>query len=446
MGIGLLEWLKIALVLAAVGGLMAGLAAYQRRYAPHPEWARKLMHIGAGLAALSLPWLFDEPRPVILLAVLAALAMAGVKWLAALRDSVGRVTGSVVRTTLGEICFPLAAGMLFVLARGDRLLYSIPLLILTFADASAALIGVFYGVRRYTTSEGTKTLEGSLAFFQTAFLSTLVPILLFTTLGRAETLLIALLMALLSMLLDATAWWGLDNLLIPVLSFLMLRVFMGLDAASLTLHLSVTAAMMILAVVWRKRTTLNDSALLATAIYGYLCWTLGGWEWVLPPLLLFLSYNILSPMDVGQNRRPYTVQVVLGVGAVGLFWLILAAVSRGERDYDYPFMLSFAAQLAMIGLARYMRLRRAPVYLLLAWSSFVSWLVLFIPYAVVAGPQDDGWGRGLIGLLCVLASAALFTATQSGPGGYRSTGRRWLLQTLSAGFASLLGFAAIQTL
>src|SRR5690606_37472020 len=126
-------------------------------------------------------------------------------------------------------------------------------------------------------------------------------------------------------------------------------------AAVLTLHLSVTAAMMILAVVWRKRTTLNDSALLATAVYGYLCWTLGGWEWVLPPLLLFLSYNILSPSDVGRNARPYTVQVVLGVGTVGLFWLILAAARRDDAYY-YPYMLSFAAQLAMIGLARYARL------------------------------------------------------------------------------------------
>jgi phytol kinase len=443
MGFELQEWLKIGLVLAATGGLMAGLAVYQRRYTPHPEWVRKLMHIGAGLVALALPWLFDDPQPVILLAFVAAAAMAGVKWLAVLRNSVGRVTGSVVRSTLGEICFPLASGILFVLARGDRLLYSIPLLILTFADASAALIGVFYGVRRYTTSEGTKTLEGSLAFFQTAFLSTLVPILLFTPLGRAETLLIALLMALLSMLLDATAWWGLDNLLIPLLSFLMLRVFMGLDAASLLVHLSVTAAMMVLAVGWRKRTTLNDSALLATAIYGYLCWTLGGWEWVLPPLLLFLSYNILSPTDVGQNTRPYTVQVVLGVGTVGLFWLILAAVSRSGRAYYFPYMLSFAAQLAMIGLARYMRLRRAPAHLLLAWSSFVSWLVLFVPYAVVAGPLTGTWQQGLIGLLCVLAGVGVFTISQSGPGGYRITARRWLLQTLSTALASLLGFAAL---
>lgn len=445
MEFDLQEWLKIGLVLGAVAGLMAGLALYQRRYAPHPEWVRKLMHIGSGLVALSLPWLFDDPGPVILLAVIAAVAMAALKWLAALRDTLGRVTGSVLRSTLGEICFPVAAGILFVLARGDRLLYSIPLLILTFADASAALIGVFYGVRRYTTSDGTKTLEGSLAFFQAAFLSTLVPILLFTTLGRVETLLIALLMALLSMLLDAIAWWGLDNLLIPLLSFLMLRVFMGLDAAALSLHLSVTAIMMVFAVVWRTRTTLNDSALLATAIYGYLCWTLGGWQWVLPPLLLFLSYNILSPTDVEKNTRPYTVQVVLGVGTVGLFWLILDA-ARPASNFYFPYMLSFAAQLAMIGLARYMRLRRAPTSLLVIWSSFVSWLVLFIPYAVVAGPLNRMWLQGLAGLVCVLAGATLFTLSQSGPGGYRINTRRWLLQTLSTGLTSLLGLAALHSL
>jgi phytol kinase len=443
----LLDWLKIGLVMGAVGGLMAGLTVYQRRYAPHPEWVRKLMHMGAGLVALSLPWLFDDPWPVVVLTFVSALAMAAVKWLAVLRQNVGQVTGGVLRSTLGEICFPLGTGVLFVLARGDRLLYSIPLLILTFADASAALIGVFYGVRRYTTSEGVKTLEGSLAFFQAAFLSTLVPLLLFSDVGRAETLLIALLMALLSMLLDATAWWGLDNLLIPVLSFLMLRVFIQLDAASLTVQLIVTVAMIVFVLVWRKRTTLNDSALLATVIYGYLCWTLGGWEWVLPPLLLLLSYNLLSPSDVGDHARPYTVQVVLGVGAVGLFWLLLAAGSDSPHFY-FPYMLSFAAQLAMIGLARRLRVQDGPVGPVLLSSVFVAWLLLFAPFAMVAGlgrlPTGElGFYAGA-GLACVAAGVAIFTLTQHGPEGYRNTTRRWLFQALSAGLASVLGFAAVQ--
>jgi len=201
--------------------------------------------------------------------------------------------------------------------------------------------------------------------------------------------------------------------------------------------------MMIFAVVWRKRTTLNDSALLATAIYGYLCWILGGWEWVLPPLLLFLSYNILSPRDVMQHTRPYTVQVVFGVGTVGIFWLILAA-AYPAGDFAFPYMLSFAAQLAMIGLARYIRLRRAPVLLLLAWSSFISWLVLFVPYAVVTAPPDNIRQQGIVGLLCVAAGTGLFTLSQSGQGGYRATPQRWMIQTLCTGLASLLGFTAIQ--
>jgi phytol kinase len=332
------------------------------------------------------------------------------------------------------------------MADGDKLLYTIPILILTFADASAALIGVFYGQRRYTTSEGTKTLEGSLAFFQTAFLSTLVPILLFTEVGRAETLLIALLMGLLSMLLDAIAWWGLDNLLIPVLSFLMLRTFLELDAATLLIQLAVTVAMMIFVLVWRTRTTLNDSALLGTVIYGYLCWTLGGWVWVLPPLLLFLSYNVLSPSDVEANARPYTVQVMLGVGAVGLFWLILAAAS-GNAAFYYPYMVSFAAQLAMIGLARQVRVRgNARLSLLLTWSVIVSWVILFVPFAVITGMRVELWFYAATGLACVAVAVGVFTATQTGPGGYRNNTRRWMLQTLSTALASLLGFAAVQAI
>ncbi len=64
----------------------------------------------------------------------------------------------------------------------------------------------------------------------------------------------------------------------------------------------------------------------------------------------------------------------------------------------------------------------------------------------MAGPATRVWLYGVIGLVCVLAGAGLFTLSQSGLGGYRATTRRWTLQTLSTGFASLLGFAAIQVL
>lgn len=438
------NWPKIILVAGCITGLMVVLSIVQRRRHLHAEIARKLMHIGSGLVALALPWLFTENWPIVVLTVLATSGMLAAKYMKRLQDNLGAVTGRVLRNTLGEICFPLGAGILFILAKGDVLQYSIPILILTFADATAALIGVFYGVMRYTTSDRTKTLEGSLAFFQAAFLSTLVPLLLFTELGRAETLLIALLMALLSMLLDAIAWCGLDNLLIPVLSFLALRAFLHLDAWILTLQLIATLTLLIFVLAWRTRTTLNDSAVLATAVYGYGCWALGGWQWVLPPLTLFLGYNLLSPPDVEDHTRPYTVQVVLGVGAVGLFWLILADLFA-HRAYYFPFMLSFAAQLAMIGSARALRVTgpRA-ARLLLARNVVVSWLLLFIPFALIDRVRPAGWRYAISALLSIGIAVTLFAFTQGGPDGYRNATPRWVWQALSAGLASLIGLAMVQ--
>ena len=187
---------------------------------------------------------------------------------------------------------------------------------------------------------------------------------------------------------------------------------------------------------------MNDSAVLGTVIYGYLCWTLGGWQWILPPLLLLLSYNVLTPQDVARDQRPYTVQIVLGVGAIGLFWLILANLTGGTRFY-YPFMLSFAAQLAMIGSARHLRAaRHIPALLLLARNIIISWVVLFIPFFLIADLGESLWLYAATGLLGITAGAGIFAATQTGPEGYRNNTNRWLLQALSAGLASVLGFAA----
>lgn len=438
--------IKIGLLAGCVVGLMLLLSVYQKRRRPHPEWVRKLMHLGAGGIALSLPWLFDENWPVLTLSLLAAGGMFAVTSLTALRNNLGAVTGGVFRRTLGEVCFPLGAGVIFVLADGNWLLYTIPILILTFADAAAALVGVFYGMLHYTTSDGMKTWEGSITFLLAAFLCTLIPLLLFTEIGRVELLLIALLMAILSMLLDAVAWWGLDNFLIPVLSFLLLHEFIDLGAPSLTFQLGLTLVMLAGVMLWRKRTTLNDSAILVTVIYGYLCWNLADWRWVIPPLILLLSYNFLSPPDVAPSERPYTVQVVLSVGAAGLFWLMLANITRISGFY-YPFVLTFAAQLAMIGSSRHLRAaRELGLVRLVTRSVLVAWVLLFIPFAAVTALTASTrviWLDALAGLLAIAIGAAAFILSQ-GEDGYRNSPQRWLLQTLSAGLASVLGFAAIQ--
>ena len=94
-----------------------------------------------GLVVLPLPWVFDRAWPVILLAVLACCTMVATRSIRSLRGGIGTVLSGVGRDSLGEIYFPIAVTSLFILGRADWLLYVVPILMLTLADAVAALVG-----------------------------------------------------------------------------------------------------------------------------------------------------------------------------------------------------------------------------------------------------------------------------------------------------------------
>ncbi|GIV78568.1 MAG: hypothetical protein KatS3mg050_2962 [Litorilinea sp.] len=240
---------KILLTLGAVLGWMWVLAGYQRRRQPHPEWVRKGMHLGGGLIALAMPWLFDERWPVMVLGVLAAAGLGLVRSVRVLREGLGSVTGSVARKTWGEIWFPLGAAATYGISAGDPLVYSIAILILTLADAGAGLVGTFYGTRRYRVFQGEKSVEGSLTFFLLALLCVDLPLWLAGPMGGASVLAVALSVALLATLLDAVSWWGLDNLLIPVCSCLLLQHLLTPEPSAWAMLLPGLLALPVLALV-----------------------------------------------------------------------------------------------------------------------------------------------------------------------------------------------------
>lgn len=217
-------YLSVLLVLILTSGLMAAIRVLQKRYVPHPELCRKLMHIGSGIIALNIPWLFQNTQPVLLLCGISLAGLLTMKHSNYLKLNIGRVVGDVDRRSSGDIYFPLTIAVLFLLAKGEPLFYCIPILILTLADAAAALIGIFYGKLHFETPGGVKSVEGSLAFFLVAFLCAYLPMLYFTDFGSKEILLMAFLLAFLLMIVEAAFGWnGLDNLLIPVVGFLILK-------------------------------------------------------------------------------------------------------------------------------------------------------------------------------------------------------------------------------
>ncbi|MEI8194947.1 MAG: hypothetical protein WCI73_03460, partial [Phycisphaerae bacterium] len=337
-------YVAMPLVLAILLIQMFTLRFYQRHRHPRPEITRKLLHVGMGLVVLPFPWLFTSTWPVIVLAAAAIALLLAARFLPRLR-SFHAIT-AVPRVSLGDVYFPLSVAILFGMAHQTPLLYGIPLLILTFADAVAALIGLTYGRLHYEATAGEKTAEGSLAFFTVAFLAAHIPLLLLTDTGRAETLLIALILGLVVMLAEAIAWHGLDNIFIPLFSYFLLGTYLHLSVHDLLLRLLVTVSLLGLVYLLRHRTTLTPSALLGSVLFGYATWALADWVWLLPPLTLFLLHLAFWPRS-NRNNTQHNLNVVIFTAAPGLFWLFLHA-HYNLPVLLFPFTTLFAAHLAIV--------------------------------------------------------------------------------------------------
>ncbi|MBA3708888.1 MAG: hypothetical protein H0W83_08735 [Planctomycetes bacterium] len=434
-------WLAIGAVLGGLTALMAAVKLAARARLLGPEAARKAVHVGMGLMCASFPWVFHDLWPVPLLAAGAVVALALVRWWAPVHQHLGGVLDGVQRVSLGEFYFPIAVAALRWLSGGRWELFTLPVLVLALADAVAALIGVRYGQSHYTTSEGYKSWEGSLAFFVTAFLAVHVPLLLGTDLGRAETLLIAATFGLLVMLMEAIAWRGLDNLFIPLGGYVLLRAWLDLDATAMGVRFGIALALVLLVMTCRWRTTLNDAALLGGALAGYASCVLGDWRWLLPPLVVFLTYARLSPPTEANSRRVHDINAVIAVTAPGFAWLI-AAASFDRPDLLLPFAAAYAAQLACIGVARmaFDYPQRSRV-VLIARATLLGWGLVMLPVVAAAGCSRAALVASAVALLGTLLAATAFDRFQPGIRDCPTDWRRWLRQAAICGAMSVLPLA-----
>jgi phytol kinase len=226
-------WLEMALVLGLLLLILTLLRRYQRNAVPHPELVRKVLHIAMGLVALSFPWLFDERWPVLTLAAITVPLLWALTRLPFFAQRIGQVLTSVGRGSWGEIAFPLSVVMVFVLSNGEPLLFCVPLLLLTFADAGAALVGIRWGRHRYGLHGKTKSIEGSLAFVLIAFVCVLVPLLCWGNVGAVQAVLLAAMICVLTGLAEAAIGNGLDNIVVPLLGLALLTYGLMLSLPAL---------------------------------------------------------------------------------------------------------------------------------------------------------------------------------------------------------------------
>lgn len=431
----------VVLVLAAFTALLGVLRVYQVWAAPDPELVRKLFHLFGGLIAVSMIWLFRDIRPVLILSACAAIMFAALRYVPALRRSVGQVLLGVKRDTVGEFCYLAALCLLFWLAKGDKLLYSVPIFVLAIADTAAALIGIEYGKRPLKGWKSSKTIEGSVTFFVAAFFCVHVPLLLWTDTPRLECLMIALNISLMVMMAEIAAWWGLDNIIIPLATYLLLKLFLHLDGVELGGHLAFLLSLSLFIRLWRPYTTLADDALFGAALWGYVAWVMGGWIWIIPPFIVLLAHNTLTEPSPLRRRRVFRFPVVLSHITAGLLWLLIYWPTQ-EAIYFYPFAAAFAANLAITALVRH---RYAypdmPWAQALAVSTTLG-LVVLVPTVLLFGglTHDSALYLGA-GAASVLAALLLFAGTEPRIARYPVGSSRWLRQALVTTATSVLALS-----
>lgn len=218
------DWLRIGLVIAALGGLLLGVRAWVSRGPLDPQAGRQLLHVGAGLVALFFPWLFSNAWPVLTAMGITLLTLCGLRLSGYLHRRFADLLYAGGRRSPGDVYFFVAIALVFVLSGGDALSFAIPVLILALADPAATLVGVRYGRHRFPIMGGEKSVEGSLAFLAVAFLSTAAPLVLLGQPAASEVLVAAAIVAIATTLVEAMTPWALDNLFVPLAAHLALRL------------------------------------------------------------------------------------------------------------------------------------------------------------------------------------------------------------------------------
>jgi len=214
------------------------------------EPARKLLHVGLGVVALTLPWTVGSGARVVLLTLIAAGWFATIRRSAALQRRFGRVLWAVGRESAGEFHFTAGTCLTYLAARGEPLDYCLPMAILVFADSAAALIGTRPGLVRHPLGARGKSWEGSAAFFTTAFATACLAFALTPAPLPAPGVLLAIIVAFDATLLELCGRRGTDNLLIPLGVCMLLVPLERAAAATLILHLVVIGCAAI--ALWRR--------------------------------------------------------------------------------------------------------------------------------------------------------------------------------------------------
>ena len=176
------------------------------------ELTRKIVHIGTGNVIL-LAWWLNITSDIILLASVVASVVAITSYFLPILPSVN----GVGRQSLGTLFYAISIGILTALfwQEETKQFTAIGILIMSYGDGMAALIGQNWGKNPYQIWGNQKSWEGSLTM---TLVSLCLTIIIFYLIGdwQWQYIIIASIIGIFATILETFSQIGIDNLTVPV--------------------------------------------------------------------------------------------------------------------------------------------------------------------------------------------------------------------------------------
>jgi phytol kinase len=190
-------------------------AAIVRHFRGHSELVRKIVHIGTGNVIL-LAWGLKLSLWLCLAVSIAVILVTGLSYFVPVLP----ILESVGRKTHGVFYYAVSIGLLVAVfwSLGLPQFAVIGVLVMTWGDGLAALIGKRFGKRVYRFNGNKRTLEGSAAMLVVSYAIALLVLSLSTGGSSLSTWLIPLPIAIVATVLEAVSPGGTDNLTVPISS------------------------------------------------------------------------------------------------------------------------------------------------------------------------------------------------------------------------------------
>jgi dolichol kinase len=198
-----------------------------RRLGLKGEITRKFAHFTATLSTITFPYLFNDHWYVLFMAFAFFILLFVSRhrtYLKSIHD--------IQRISIGSYLLPVSIYLTFLVSYrlDNKFLFILPILVLAICDPVAGILGI--NLKQYNHRiklfghELQKTWLGSLSFFVSCFIISIIALYFNQQQINLQIFLIAIAVAFVSTVAEMLSWKGSDNLFIPMSVLLVLVVLL----------------------------------------------------------------------------------------------------------------------------------------------------------------------------------------------------------------------------